>query len=71
MDESNLRLDRLIGETAGLMKLLAGYPRAFADPTETNAIGEQFSIAQTVWSKPLRSLAAATKARCLSEPSAG
>jgi len=42
LDESNLRLDRLVGETAGLMKLLAGYPRAFADPTETNAIGEQF-----------------------------
>ncbi len=42
LDESSLRLDRLAGETAGLLKLLARYPRAFADPAETQAIGEQF-----------------------------
>lgn len=42
LDESNLRLDRLVSEAAGLMKLVARYPCAFADPIETDAISEQF-----------------------------
>jgi len=42
LDESNLRLDRLVGETAGLMDLVAKYPGAFQDAAAVNAMNEQF-----------------------------
>jgi putative ABC transport system ATP-binding protein len=42
LDESNLRLDRLVDETVGLMQLLAGYPSAFANAAATAAIDAQF-----------------------------
>ena len=42
LDESNLRLDRVVDETAGLMKLLAAYPSAFEDAAGIDAMNEQF-----------------------------
>jgi putative ABC transport system ATP-binding protein len=42
LDESNLRLERLVSEAASLMKLVAEYPRAFPDPAAIDAIGAQF-----------------------------